>query len=74
MTEHQLIQVQQARMLEKDDTIKRQAAELRRLQQFISAMPESAIFMAASASASQTQMSQQQLLPGSGGGGNGNGG
>ncbi|KAK4936100.1 hypothetical protein LTR10_022944 [Elasticomyces elasticus] len=65
MTEHQLIQVQQSRLLEKDDVIKRQATELRRLQNFISALPPSAVFMPTSAS--QRQMAQLPAGGGSGG-------
>ncbi|KAI1612655.1 putative C2H2 transcription factor [Exophiala viscosa] len=64
MNEQQLLEEQQSRILEKDDMIKRQAAEIRRLQNFISALPPSAVFM--STSTSRAQMAQ---LPAGGGGG-----
>ncbi|KAK5233268.1 hypothetical protein LTR47_005765 [Exophiala xenobiotica] len=68
MTEHQLIEHLQSRLREKEECIRRQAAELEQYQTFFQALPPQAIYNVVQPQISQiSQVSQLSQLPGTGG-------
>ncbi|KAK5404673.1 hypothetical protein LTR06_009394 [Exophiala xenobiotica] len=68
MTEHQLIEHLQSRLREKEECIRRQAAELEQYQTFFQALPPQAIYNVVQPQISQiSQVPQLSQLPGTGG-------
>ncbi len=67
MTEHQLIEHLQSRLREKEECIRRQAAELQQYQTFFQALPPQAIYTVVNSHI--PQIPQLSQLPGTGGGG-----
>jgi hypothetical protein len=68
MTEHQLIEHLQSRLREKEECIRRQAAELQQYQTFFQALPPQAIYNVVQPQISQiSQVPQLSQLPGTGG-------
>ncbi|KAK5453515.1 hypothetical protein LTS15_006700 [Exophiala xenobiotica] len=68
MTEHQLIEHLQSRLREKEECIRRQAAELQQYQTFFQALPPQALYNLVQPQISQiSQVPQLSQLPGTGG-------